>query len=386
MEKKKNSGDKTILRIHQILGIATGIVVFLVSITGCLWVFKDEIQSFSSSHKHVEVESGAMIKASEVKAIAQKVFPGRGIHGAVFGKPNESIEVIFYEGGKTVFYQSVFLNPYSGEVLHVENHQSGFFAFLIDGHTRLWLPHWLGSHVVSISIFLFLVIIVSGLILWWPNNKKALKNSMKFNWSSRTKWKKKNYDLHKVVGFYISILAFVLASTGCVMAFNWFYFIVYIAAGGSKAPQFIIPENMSVAQKELIQNELPLDKVVPMLRDQYPSAESFELHYPSSDSTAIYVEVSNTSGLNYNADYIFLDQYTLESINTNSIYGMYKDTDFADKVIRMNYDIHVGSIGGIAGKIIAFMASLIMTLLPVTGLLIWINKKKKKWKNKVITN
>jgi uncharacterized iron-regulated membrane protein len=43
----------------------------------------------------------------------------------------------------------------------------------------------------------------------------------------------------------------------------------------------------------------------------------------------------------------------------------------------MNYDIHVGAILGLPGKIIAFLASLIPASLPVTGFLIWWGKKKK---------
>jgi uncharacterized iron-regulated membrane protein len=46
----------------------------------------------------------------------------------------------------------------------------------------------------------------------------------------------------------------------------------------------------------------------------------------------------------------------------------------------MNYDIHVGAIGGIPGKILAFIISLICASLPITGLLVWLNKGKKKSK------
>ena len=46
----------------------------------------------------------------------------------------------------------------------------------------------------------------------------------------------------------------------------------------------------------------------------------------------------------------------------------------------MNYDIHIGAIGGLAGKIIAFLASLICASLPVTGTLLWYGKKFKKKK------
>lgn len=49
----------------------------------------------------------------------------------------------------------------------------------------------------------------------------------------------------------------------------------------------------------------------------------------------------------------------------------------------MNYDIHVGSILGFPGKVLAFLASLIGASLPITGYLIWYGRKfKKKGKKK----
>ena len=42
----------------------------------------------------------------------------------------------------------------------------------------------------------------------------------------------------------------------------------------------------------------------------------------------------------------------------------------------MNYDIHVGAIGGLTGKIIAFIVSLICASLPVTGFLVWWMKRR----------
>jgi len=114
-----------------------------------------------------------------------------------------------------------------------------------------------------------------------------------------------------------------------------------------------------------------------LLKKESPDAFSYELHYPHSDSTSIYVEVSRQEGVHYNADYRFFDANTLNEIETPSIYGKYKNADFADKVIRMNYDIHIGAIGGLAGKVIAFISSLIIASLPITGVLLWYGRKHK---------
>ena len=43
----------------------------------------------------------------------------------------------------------------------------------------------------------------------------------------------------------------------------------------------------------------------------------------------------------------------------------------------MNYDIHVGAVLGLPGKILAFFASLIAASLPVTGFVIWWGRRKK---------
>lgn len=160
------------------------------------------------------------------------------------------------------------------------------------------------------------------------------------------------------------------------MAFNWFYFIAYKATGGDKAPQFIIPESNA----KYIRNEegiVPYDQLIPILYETQPKAKNFELHYPENDTTSILVEVSNSKGLYYNMDYRFFDQNTLEQIETTSIYGKYKDAHFADKVIRMNYDIHIGAIGGFVGKLIAFLVSLICATMPVSGVLLWYGRRKK---------
>lgn len=376
-KRKKKSTRKTILKIHKILGLTTGLVVFIVSITGCLWVFKDEIESFYDEYKYVIPQEKGFLPASKIKELAEEVIPGKHIHGVIYGKPNEAIEVVFYEAEPEVFYHSVFLNPYTGDFINRTDNLAGFFGFVLKGHVRLWLPEAIGSRIVSYSVLLFLIIIISGLFLWWPRNLKNWKQRVKFDWNSQTRWKRKNFDLHTVVGFYISTFGLILAFTGCVMAFNWFYFIAYIATGGDKAPQFIIPESLSANVVEKTQAP-PYDQLIPELYKVYQDAKSFELHYPENDSTSVLVEVVNSKGLYYNMDYLFFDQYSLKELETPSIYGKYKNADFADKVIRMNYDIHVGAIGGIVGKIIAFLSSLICATLPVSGVLLWYGRKYKK--------
>ncbi|MFD0964688.1 PepSY-associated TM helix domain-containing protein [Pseudofulvibacter geojedonensis] len=369
---------KIIFQLHKILGLITGLVVFIVAITGCCWTFKEEIENLYRNHKSVSPQNSAILTPTKAKEIAKEVFPNNTVHGTVFKQKNDAIEVIFYDADPE-FYQSVFLNPYSGKVIEIDNHLSGFFAFILKGHMRLWLPKVIGEQVVGISILVFILIIISGFILWIPKKRKNLKQRLRFSWKKTTKWKRKNYDLHSIIGFYICSLALIMAFTGSIISYNWLKYVVYISTGGDKVPAFIIPENTSkqITTKEII----PMDFLIEKLKKESPNAESFELHYPTSINESIYVEVSNSKGIYYDSDYRFFDQNTLEELETPAIYGKYENAKVADKILRMNYDIHVGAIGGIIGKIIVFLVSLLIASLPVTGFLLWYGRNYKKKKS-----
>ncbi|MCH3881830.1 MULTISPECIES: PepSY-associated TM helix domain-containing protein [Tenacibaculum] len=366
---------KLIFQLHKILGLATGIIVFIVAITGCCWAFREEIESLYDDYKTVTPEETAIITVTKAKEIALTVFPENTVHGTLFKKKTDAVEVIFYDA-EPEFYQSVFINPYSGKIIQVDNHTTGFFAFILKGHMRVWLPKEIGEQVVGASILIFVLIIISGFILWIPKKRKNLKQRLKFDWKKTTKWKRKNFDLHTVTGFYICSLALVIAFTGSIMSYNWLKYVVYKSTGGKKEVFFEIPKNIdSIA---ISNTTKPIDLLIPILQKESPNAEGFELHYPKDKEESIYVEVSNSKGLFYDSDFRFFDQNSLKEIASEAIYGKYKNATIPDKILRMNYDIHIGAIGGITGKIIAFIISLLTATLPVTGILLWYGRKYKK--------
>ncbi len=377
----KKGFKKFTRQLHLYLGLASGLIVFIEAITGCLWVFQEEITQIIEGERSVKIENKPFISPEQAREIAMEVFPDNHIHGVIYKHSSDPLEIVFYQP-EPEFYQSIFLNPYSGEILEIKNQRAGFFWFVLKGHLYLWLPKNIGSFLTSYGTMVFVILLITGIILWWPKNKKGQKQRFKFMWKPTTRWRRRNFDLHSVVGFYISTFSLIIAFSGLIMAFDWIYFVTYKTWGGDKLPQFIIPVNN--AEKPSADFETPVfNELFPKLIQEYPEYENFELHYPATDSSSIYVEISTQSGVYYNSDYRFYDQNTLEEIETPGIYGKYANASIADKVIRMNYDIHVGAIGGFLGKILAFLISLIAASLPVTGFLLWWGRKKKqKTKNK----
>jgi uncharacterized iron-regulated membrane protein len=272
----------------------------------------------------------------------------------------------------------------------VTDHLSGFFAFVLDGHLHLWLPEAIGSQVVAWSTLLFVVLLTSGLFLWWPRSRSRRMQKFWFVWRRRMSWKRKVFDLHSIPGMYVSAVALLAALTGLVMAFDWFERGVYSALGGEKALEFTIPENTSsypgtleatggsaTATSGGEHHISPIDRLPEQLRQRYPQAHSFEIHYPTSERSSIYVEIANEEGVYYSSDYRFYDQHTLEELAAPSLYGAYEDANLPDMAIRMTYDTHVGAILGLPTKILMFCASLVVASLPVSGFVFWLGTRQQ---------
>ena len=71
----KTSFKKKVLWLHKVLGLATGFIVFVVAVTGCCWVFKEEIESLYSSYTKVTPQNKPMVTASKARTIGLTVFP-----------------------------------------------------------------------------------------------------------------------------------------------------------------------------------------------------------------------------------------------------------------------------------------------------------------------
>ncbi|ESU28875.1 putative iron-regulated transmembrane protein [Flavobacterium limnosediminis JC2902] len=372
---KNNILKKAIRKIHLWLGLASGIIVFIIAITGCIYAFQMEIKDMIEDYRFIDKQDAPYMLPSELQKIAQKELPNKHLHAIEYNGPEEAAEGIFFNN-EPRYYYTVYMNPYNGKIIKTIDLDKGFFPFILDGHFYLWLPQEIGQTVVATATLIFVLMIISGFILWFPKNRKAAKQRFWFQWKESLKWKRRNYDLHNITGFYVMSIALIFAVTGLVWGFPWFAYCYYTAMGGEKS--LIYEDPVSVRPKTAdakIAN--PLDKAWLMMQKEYPTAKSIEVHPPETDSSSIAANANPEAGTYWKIDYRYYDQYTLKEKQVNHVWGRYPTTTNSDKVMRMNYDIHTGAILGLPGKIFAFLISLLIASLPVTGFLIWWGRKKK---------
>jgi len=360
---------KAILFMHRWLGFISGLVVFVVSITGCIFCFQDEIQDALHSYRKIEAQSKPFLKPSVLQQRAQQYMPAGKLSGLIYnGADRPALVGLTDKAG----YHNIYVNPYTGKVLHDDLLQSNFFIIVQYIHLYLLLPDNIGRMVVGTSVLIFVVLMITGIILWWPKRKTDRKRSFTVKWGAR--WRRVNYDLHNVLGFYSTAIALVLSITGLSMSFEWVREGIYKGGNLGKTIAIERKEFKSDSTLNTVKQNVPaIDVAYATITQKSPQAKMLIFYGANTPGEALYgIAYAQPLRYSYRDSYQF-DQYTgrllLELPNTKKSLGL--------KLEDMNYDIHVGQIAGLPGKILAFIVSLICASLPLTGLIIYLGKRKK---------
>lgn len=370
---------KAMLFCHRWLGFISGLVVFIVSITGCIFCFQDEIQDALYSYRTVENTGKPYVQPSQLIAEVKKAFP-KASPDYIYYYGAERPAGVLANMGKEGF-EYVFLNPYTGKITYHEKPQTNFFIIVEYLHLYLLLPSAIGKWIVGVSVIIFMVIMITGLILWWPKRKTDRKRSFTIKWGGR--WRRVNYDLHNVLGFYATSIAIILSVSGLAIAFEPVSKAIYNAANLGRVnykDEVTEPKSDSL-KKAGLAKEPVVNTAFAYARKIAPQAEMFLIHNDPALSGAIGIGAYAKSMHYSHATGFEFDKYNGKLLKSY----IYDKKSPGLKLIEMNYDIHVGQIFGLTTKIIAFLASLICASLPITGFIIWLGKRKKnKGKSKTV--
>jgi uncharacterized iron-regulated membrane protein len=216
--------------------------------------------------------------------------------------------------------------------------------------------------------------------MWWPKNLKKANADKSFKVKWKASFKRLNYDLHNVLGFYVLLVGLVLALTGLVWGFEWFSKSLYWVSSGGRSLPAKEKHHSDTSQLARIAPPTQLDKLWLQLRpDSRNEVGTIQIQLPMTKEEVYAVTENPETGTYYRRELHRYDQYSLRSLPIRGVFAKeFGKASGADQLHRMNYDIHVGAVLGWPGKIMAFFASLICGSLPITGFLVWWAKRKKK--------
>lgn len=375
---------RTYQGVHTWTGIIAGLVLFIGFYAGSLTMFKHEIQQWAAPIQAPKVTSSDYDYQTLVDTAINE-------HGEQLAKGfnldlhTQDAPLSWYIKGNArgmeLDKQLNFAHLNADGTLNVSAQTENELADLVDylhrtagfigeiGHDQS------GVYILGIACVLYFLALVSGVIILLPTLVKTFFALRKEKGPSRF-W----LDSHNLIGIASLPFHLVIAFTVVVFAFHDF---IYggLAQFYDGKPLFQRPA--PAAQSFHIENLPRINEQVLAAKNYAPGYEPIHIRYSNLNSaspSAVFMMSNNNAVVRGpDTDYLFMNPYTLEVVNSS--YPQGEDAVWGNMVASI-FSLHFGTYGGDWGRWGYFIMGLLGAFLFYSGNLLWIDKRFKKDPNK----
>lgn len=362
---------KLFRKLHLWLSVPFGVIVTLVCFSGAMLVFEDEVMRLSRHDLfYVEQVGRAPLPVGEVARRAAATLPD-GVKVSSVNVPSDPARTwqVALSRPKRAWMA---VDPYTGEVKG-RYERAPFFQVMFRLHR--WLldsarpdggPFW-GKIIVGTSTLVFVVVLLTGVVLWWPRKASALRRSLSI--TARRGWRRFWYDLHVAGGMYALVLLLAMGLTGLTWSFDWYRTAFYAVFGvettrggghGNHGERESRPERHTHFEH--------WQKVYDQLAAANPDFR--QINVSDGSATVAFDRLGNQRAA---------DRYTFDRATGRITSATpYSDTPASGKIRGWIYSVHVGSWGGTLTRVLSFLAALLGASLPLTGYYLWIKRLRRR--------
>lgn len=385
---------KAFRKIHLWLSVPFGLIITVICLSGAALVFEDEVTELCRRDLYyVEKVSGAPLPVEYlIEKVAGTLPDSVAVTGVSISSDAERAYQVNLSKPRRA---SVYVDQYTGEVKG-RHERAPFFLtmfklhrWLLDGMKPDGGIFW-GKMIVGGSTLMFVFVLISGIVIWWPRTKKALKNSLKIavGKGRRRFW----YDLHVAGGMYALVLLLAMALTGLTWSFSWYRAGFYKVFGvemkqraGHGALQTVhgTPQTVHGALQTVHGGKSGRNSSEEGRGNREhtsPYACWQQVYEELKAHNAGYKQITVSNGSASVSFERFGNQRAADRYAFNPQDGeitevtLYKDTDASGKMRGWIYSVHVGSWGGMFTRILTFIAALLGGTLPLTGYYLWLRR------------
>lgn len=362
--------------LHLWLGLGSGLILFLVCLSGTILTFEDEIKEFFAEEVVLDGNGTSKMSISQLRKQLEK--EGNVTNVTIPADENEPYHFSVKTDPEQRRGTRFLVNPYTGAYWQQpKSSLDGFFMTMFRMHRWLLLDSKIGRPIVGVATLIFLFLALSGLYLWFPKKLKwkNIKSGFKIKYTAN--WKRINHDLHNTLGFYACIFLVIMTLTGLCWSFQWYRDagsavlgtkVFGNRGGGPKFESLVADTNMALTAEKILE--------ITQKEFNYPGDVSFSFVASEKD---VY-NISKRDATSFSP--VTSNKLVVDRDGTILNKELFSDKPLNVQIASLIKPIHTGHIFGTFSKWIYFLACLIATSLPITGTLIWWNKLKKKRKKK----
>ncbi len=198
-------------------------LLIVLGITGTIYLYKPQIEAVAyKSQLYVTPQSSPRLPQQILYEIAQDNTPdGVPILTAeIHNAPDRSAQFTYSDpvDGKS----SIFLDPYTGEILAkmpTLNFNATYWIGLARQIHRGLLLGKTGEVVMELAACWTLIMVGTGVALWWPRRRKGMKQAIKPDLSKKGRpfWR----EIHATMGIVLAVGAVFFVSSGLPWTSTW---------------------------------------------------------------------------------------------------------------------------------------------------------------------
>lgn len=351
---------KRLLQLHLAVGLTIGLVVTVMAVSGAWMVFRPQLEkrAYPDMLRVTPGENRAPLDLLAANAAA--AYPGRTFSQIRFWAEPTRAAMIRCSNS-----DQIYLDPWTGRVLGMQNRYRGLFGRAEDIHRFLGLGSDVGTHVTAVGAFAMIFLVLSGLVLWVPPVWRGLKAALALN--GRLTGRARLLNWHKTVGVFVGVFTVLSALTGLPHAYHWYEVGMYRIVGSEP------PEAPAATPVTEGQRRLPLEAIWQKARAALPDYHSANVYFPKPKSNAVEIWIVGADGPHPHARSLYhVDAVTGEMLRAVP----WAEASAGHKLFFWGLAWHLGQAWGLPGQILSFVVTFGVPFLAVTGALAWLRRRR----------
>lgn len=382
--KKSNSLYQTFWRWHFYGGIVFAPFLILLAISGALYLYQAEIETFVYKDKLIVQEAGKALPLSQQVDAIKAEYPKAEI-GSI-RLPKEENRATLVKVIENDVVTQVYVNPYTASITGTILDEEHFKNVVAKLHSEWIVGGTFINRIVELAACWTIIILVTGLSIWWPRNKKTFMGTIfpRLKRNGRMFWR----DLHAVTAFWLSLMILILIITGlpwsgvmgeqinklATSANAGYPTYAFMAPKSEKTTDEIaedIPwatENNPAPTSTQDEGSLSIDQVM-YLAQENKIQKPYTISLPEGEDGVFTVASSRDKPDNEAT--VYFNQYNGEIVEDIR----FSDYGWMAKAISIGIALHEGHYFGLANQLLGTVAALGLVAIVIFSLIMW--KKRK---------
>jgi uncharacterized iron-regulated membrane protein len=379
---------RTIWRWHFYAGVFCIPFVLWLATTGSIYLFRQQIEAWlDQPYEHLQL-NGPRATGEKQVAAALDAVPGSNLHYYQLPRTTESAVQIIV--GRKAEEFRVYVNPQTLQVLKVVNEDQRIMRRIFHLHGELLMGDR-GSYIVETAASWAIIMIVTGLYLWWPRQTTGFAGVVypRLGRGKRIFWR----DVHAVTGIWVSFFALFLLFSGLPWAKGWGG---YLKAARKISGKAILHQDWTTGSSSEIAQRLAMNanaaelsgehaghnmahmNMGPVSKDAYaaldkmiPTVASLPLEFPVLISPPTrhggpWTGKSDTQNRTHRVN-LTLDPTTGDVVQRVN-FGQHP---WVDRMVGTGVAAHEGHLFGWLNQLVSLMTALGLILISISAIILW---------------